>query len=1094
MRIIYKPILNNVTGLVCLFLIGIIAFAGTTAYATDIKRHANTDNYQVNSSFEYATNPDIPDFWFQTTVIGGVGAQWTTMKGYAEFHNKWHIDTSQAYDGKQSLALEKPLQLIGSELPLPFQRKEPLIASVYLKAALPEAQVQIGLGRRLDSNRGEVCVTKNVTVGVSWQRYQVELTERNVDLLYFLVIPRSVGRIWVDAVQIEAGTSPSLYAPSARDEIFRKPFFPKSDPAKPFPALADQEVKLDDHPILLSADFSKGIIPLGLDYSAPGGHKDWTVCEEALCRMNSNRNGSVTFGQDNWDVGGIEFKFKMLKEYDNKEDPIVYLSYRGAAIRVSFSAPHSVSWIDDDLYKKDKKAGIIIVKMGLEPSKWHTMKVVGENNVPVVYVDGKYVLTGGPFAEDHGKVTLGCWMMSAAFNEIMIFAADPKEHERVYNYQVNGSFENASIPGIPDYWFQTSFISGIDQGSPARGYAELHDKWRVATAQAYEGKQSLSLEKPLQLIGSELRLPHNEPIIASVYMKAERPETQVQIGFGKRVAFNKDEVFASSDVKVGSSWRRYEVRAPSGNSGLLHFFVLPQSYGRIWVDAVQIERGATATTYVNSPLDKVFQRAPVSATEKLIASFSKNEVSPTDMLLDAFVEKSYYTNETEARLVVDSNLPEETVSLFLKIDVISKEGALLVKHMEKLQRAAGRMFVNIPLEKFSPAGSPYNIKVTATRGEGTQVAVTETALIVLPRAETEVKTNRLNRGIYLNGEPFIPYAVFQGLPGKRENCAAHIEFLKESGMNTLYFPGYWVSRETVDGCLEEAEKRSMQAIVFYDMAPHRNHNAREIFSWLKGKKAIIGIEVADEVGANPEWVYDAIQDGKKLNPHILFFMNHSESGLTFFEKQPRKTPGDLYSIDYYPIYPSLTRLGPSEDIYNLETVMQMLDVASSPKRLPMKYFSQGGFAINCGLTSVEVEWLNYLPLVYGVRAFVSYIGVPQSRVVWKRMGEIGREFETLKSALFSLEDDPAIQLADPVAKSGVKFIAKKHEGKIYVIAVNRLMKKVNALFDLSKVGSVCSGAAEVLFEDRKVGIGNGKFEDSFDPLRRHVYVFQCPEK
>jgi hypothetical protein len=1070
-----------------------MVFVGIKGYAGDMKGHSNAYNYQVNSSFEYATNPDIPDFWFQTTVIGGVDSQ-CTMKGYAEFRDKWHIDTSQAYDGKQSLSMEAPLQLIGSELPLPFQRKEPIIASVYMKATRPETQVQIGLGKRLDSNRGEACVSKDVKVGPSWKRYQVELAERNVDLLYFFVIPKSGGHIWVDAVQIEAGESPGPYAPSPRDEVFKKPFFSKSDPSAPLQAGADQGVKVDEPPLLLSADFNKGTIPQGFEYSAPGGQKDWEVREEALCRMNSKGNGSVSFGQDNWDVGGIEFKFKMLKKYDNKEDSKVYMGYRGAGIRVSFKAPNRVDWIDGDLYKKDKKSGIIIVKMGLEPNKWHTMKVVCENNQPSVYVDGKYVLTGGPFAKERGKVTLGCWMMAAAFDDIKIYAADPKEYDSVYNYQVNSSFENASIPGIPDFWFQTTLIGGGEQWGTAKGYAEFHDKWHIDTSQAYDGKQSLSLEKPLQLIGSELRLPHNEPIIASVYMKATYPETQVQIGFGKRMDSYRDEICVSTDVKVGTSWERYQVKAPGGNPGLLHFFIVPQSQGRIWVDAVQIERGDTATPYVNARLDKVFQRAPVSATEKLIVSFSKNDGIPKGILLDAFVEKSYYTNETEARLVVDSNLYGETVSLFLKIDVISKEGALLVKHMEKLQRASGRMFVNISLEKFSPAGSPYNIKVTATRGEGTQVAVTETALIVLPRAETEVKTNRLNRGIYLNGEPFIPYAVFQGLPDKRENCAAHIEFLKESGMNTLYFPGYWVGRETVDGCVEEAEKRNMQAIVFYDMAPHRNHNAREIFSWLKGKKAIIGIEVADEVGTNPEWVYDAVRDGKKLNPHILFFMNHNVLGLTFFENQPRKTPGDLYSIDYYPISPSLTWIGPSEEIYKLETVMQMLDDASSPKRLPMKYWSQGGWAVYRGLTPVEVEWLNYLPLIYGVRAFVSYIGIPQSKVVWERMGEIGREFETLKPALFSLEDDPNIQPADPVTKAGVKFIAKKHEGKIYVIAVNRLMKKVNALFDLSTVGRDCSGKAEVLFENRKVGIGNGKLEDSFDPLRRHVYVFKCAAK
>jgi len=520
-------------------------------------------------------------------------------------------------------------------------------------------------------------------------------------------------------------------------------------------------------------------------------------------------------------------------------------------------------------------------------------------------------------------------------------------------------------------------------------------------------------------------------------------------------------------------------------------FVLPQSEGCIWVDAVQVETGETATPYVDSA--NIPSPQPPSFTETILKNYKdtllNSETATTDKKMEAFTEYSYYTGEKEARLAVNLNLGEETEAAYLQVDIISGQGEKVVKIKHSVDGKQQCAFVALPLEKCQLDGSPYDVKVTAYDSANVQLASAETMLVILPSAKTEVKTNRLNQGIYVNGEPFMPYATFQGILRKREDIAAQIAFFKSSGMNTVFFPGYWTGRDEVNVCLEEAARQNMRVLIFYDMSPRRKHDVREIFSWLKGKEAIIGVVVADEIGNDAGWVYDAVRSGKEVNPYILTFINHNVLGLKFFEGQTQRTPGDIYSIDFYPIASSLNFIGTPENIYDTEIVLQMLKDASISRHMPMNFWMQGGWAYCRCITPAETEWFNYMALVYGVKSFAYYIGVPQSKATWERTGRIGREFEVLKPAIFSLEEVPEIRPADSATENTVKFIVRKHQRTIYLVAVNRRMEKVKAGFDLSNIKGIDDlKRVEVLFEDRKIEIQNAFLRDTFGPLERHVYT------
>jgi YD repeat-containing protein len=74
------------------------------------------------------------------------------------------------------------------------------------------------------------------------------------------------------------------------------------------------------------------------------------------------------------------------------------------------------------------------------------------------------------------------------------------------------------------------------------------------------------------------------------------------------------------------------------------------------------------------------------------------------------------------------------------------------------------------------------------------------------------------------------------------------------------------------------------------------------------------------------------------------------------------------------------------------------------------------------------------------------------------------------------------------APAGISFIARTHQGKTYIAAVNPTAAKVQGDFTLSGLGA--GKTVTVMFESRTLTSAAGKFSDSFDGVARHVYVVE----
>ncbi|MHC4872376.1 MAG: hypothetical protein ACYTFY_11065 [Planctomycetota bacterium] len=194
-------------------------------------------------------------------------------------------------------------------------------------------------------------------------------------------------------------------------------------------------------------------------------------------------------------------------------------------------------------------------------------------------------------ADEAEEVRLWCRVPKTAtgkawFDDCFIKEVLPDE-KISKNLAPNSSFELASLPGQPDKWMGPAWdylrpdprASGLDTNNP------------------YDGKYCFRLPVPEERFNHfEVHLSHawfsliaDTEYTFSIYMRSELPDQPVEIsltsGTPKRT------------VKVGTTWKRYVVTFNSRTSDRCKPFMRFRGRGTVYFDAVQLEKGATATPY-----------------------------------------------------------------------------------------------------------------------------------------------------------------------------------------------------------------------------------------------------------------------------------------------------------------------------------------------------------------------------------------------------------------------------------------------------------------------------------------------------------------
>lgn len=128
-----------------------------------------------------------------------------------------------------------------------------------------------------------------------------------------------------------------------------------------------------------------------------------------------------------------------------------------------------------------------------------------------------------------------------------------------------------------------------------------------------------------------------------------------------------------------------------------------------------------------------------------------------DRVLDAYVERSYYTSESEAAVQYEIDAPpEQRASLRLQVKVIGQEPETEWFRAQPRELSSAEGAVQIPLSEM-PDGR-HLVQAQLLQGEDVRERL-DLELVKRPPLQegNEVKVDRYHRCLLVNGKPFFPY-------------------------------------------------------------------------------------------------------------------------------------------------------------------------------------------------------------------------------------------------------------------------------------------------------------------------------------------------
>jgi len=161
----------------------------------------------------------------------------------------------------------------------------------------------------------------------------------------------------------------------------------------------------------------------------------------------------------------------------------------------------------------------------------------------------------------------------------------------------NPGFEEAGLPGWPDYYLSTA-------AGPVPGRAGSQTGYGLDAENPYEGKASLWIsvkdEGAKRFYGAcSPKLKRETPFVLSAHMRADRDNVKVRfIGFGWRVP---QPTFGYKEFTLSTKWQRFSEKGklmpglPPWHS--VGVEILANQDATVFFDAIQFEKGTELTEY-----------------------------------------------------------------------------------------------------------------------------------------------------------------------------------------------------------------------------------------------------------------------------------------------------------------------------------------------------------------------------------------------------------------------------------------------------------------------------------------------------------------
>lgn len=471
-------------------------------------------------------------------------------------------------------------------------------------------------------------------------------------------------------------------------------------------------------------------------------------------------------------------------------------------------------------------------------------------------------------------------------------------------------------------------------------------------------------------------------------------------------------------------------------------------------------------------------------------------------LLTAYVDRNYYTTETEVRAIFSLNVAAAPAVFTAAAEITpEKEPA---RRQETPIQTPRRTVIAFPLAEIPLGTNAARLLVRDQAGR----TIAEERLIVrrekpAPAPIQEVKVDHDRMKVLVDGQPFFPICMYapptnmyaeivaagfntiirwggkHGVallkdpePEKRRWITDYLDQAQTAGLKVIEWPTCFMSKN--------ASYASPTFLVdWYDFV---SNELPYVVRTAATHPALLAYYGPDEPGSSgpkdrtywePCKVYSDVM--RQLDPYhpnyFLFCAYGSPEWPDVYDISGR----DYYSIGYgYPmisVYKAALRDAQTTHKFRVPNWhVPLLEVCSATKN-----YISGPMQIAQG----------YLSVIAGVDGVLWWIWPPRYQDNWEALKQLGREFKVLTPILTERTPAQDIRYAQRGTEDSIKVLVKNHAGKTYLLACNAGANAVKAAFQLP---NSLTGPVRVWFEnDRAPALRDGALTDDFELLSRHVY-------
>ncbi len=448
-------------------------------------------------------------------------------------------------------------------------------------------------------------------------------------------------------------------------------------------------------------------------------------------------------------------------------------------------------------------------------------------------------------------------------------------------------------------------------------------------------------------------------------------------------------------------------------------------------------------------------------TDQTVILEKRNQVSMLGRL-------NYYMNEEEALFKITTTLADVG------------EMIAVLKVEDKIVKAPASSEFNIAMPLKDVPDGTNTVSLALVR-DGKKVAETSSKLVKRPHKEGATQINHFTRSLMHDGKPvfqFAPFFVFSKHQSK-DYVIGNIDWADKYGFRYLHI---LVDNRAIDNgvlAIDYAREKGIKVMLwtkYYELTDEEGADLRKKLDFPN----VITQMVLDEpeLGMPSDSARDYLRKKRLLYPYHPVHMNNTVLGIP---NRYADLETDILMLDDY-----LTNVEKRSVSSVVDATDIMMDAGKEDAK-PCFYFIVAG---NFPLHHREPSYAEQIAQTYGNIAAgctgLSYFyGDPRTPGNWKAYIQLNKEILALNDILLSEEEIG--QASSSVDRKSVRNITRKHEDAVYVITCNIEKKAMDKVTFTLPAELRYADEVEVLFENRKLPVKNGRFNDDFAAYSRHVY-------